>query len=131
MTRQRERCAEVSFSALYNSAKSDPELALLESIKEIGWQMRNIAGRERSNVASLIAAGAGLTRDTLVANAVPGQGRHVWEQLRGFWIASAFAVRASADVIVATANDVERGPFVSRKFRPAGLRPLAISPHFG
>jgi hypothetical protein len=59
---------KVWLSELYNSANSDPQLALLASIKEIGWQMRNIEGRERSNVASSIA-GAALTRDTLVANA--------------------------------------------------------------
>ena len=52
---------KVWFSALYTTAKSDPQLAMLASIKEIGWQMRDWAGKERSYIASSIAAGAALT----------------------------------------------------------------------
>src|ERR1700716_2518158 len=58
MTDSVNAALKVWFSALYTTAKSDPQLALLASIKEIGWQMRDWAGKERSNVASSIAAGA-------------------------------------------------------------------------
>jgi methyl-accepting chemotaxis protein len=59
---------KVWFSALYTTAKNDPQLAMLASIKEIGWQMRDVAGKERSNVASSIAAGAAPTPDVILAN---------------------------------------------------------------
>ena len=59
---------KVWFSALYTTAKNDPQLAVLASIKEIGFQMRDWAGKERSNVASSIAAGAALTPDMIAAN---------------------------------------------------------------
>ena len=52
---------KVWFSALYTTAKNDPQLARLASIKEIGFQMRDWAGKERSYVSSSIAAGAALT----------------------------------------------------------------------
>jgi hypothetical protein len=60
---------KVWFSALYATAKSDPQLALLASIKEIGFQMRDWAGKERSNVSSSVAAGASLTPDMVAGNA--------------------------------------------------------------
>ena len=60
---------KVWFSALYTTAKNDPQLAVLASIKEIGFQMRDVAGKERSNVASSIAAGVALTPDMILANA--------------------------------------------------------------
>jgi len=69
MTDSVNAALKVWFSALYTTAKSDPQMALLASIKEIGWQMRDWAGRERSNVASSIAAGAALTPDLVLANA--------------------------------------------------------------
>ena len=74
---------KVWFSALYATAKNDPQLAMLASIKEIGFQMRDVAGKERSNVASSIAAGAALTPDMVLAN---GQFRArvdmLWELLQ-------------------------------------------------
>ena len=74
---------KVWFSALYTTAKNDPQLALLASIKEIGWQMRDQAGKERSNVASSIAAGAALTPDMLTANAgFRARVDMLWEQLQ-------------------------------------------------
>jgi methyl-accepting chemotaxis protein len=74
---------KVWFSALYTTAKNDPRLASLASIKEIGWQMRDQAGKERSNVASSIAAGAALTPDMLVANAgFRARVDMLWEQLQ-------------------------------------------------
>jgi methyl-accepting chemotaxis protein len=60
---------KVWFSALYTTAKNDPQLAVLASIKEIGFQMRDVAGKERSNVSSSIAAGVALTPDMILANA--------------------------------------------------------------
>jgi methyl-accepting chemotaxis protein len=69
MTDSVNAALKVWFSALYTTAKSDPKLALLASIKEIGWQMRDVAGKERSNVASSIAAGTALTPDMIAANA--------------------------------------------------------------
>jgi methyl-accepting chemotaxis protein len=74
---------KVWFSALYTTAKNDPQLASLASIKEIGWQMRDQAGKERSNVASSIAAGAALTPDMLTANAgFRARVDMLWEQLQ-------------------------------------------------
>jgi methyl-accepting chemotaxis protein len=50
----------VWFSALYATAKTDPALARLASIKELGWRMRDMAGSERSIIASAIASGAAI-----------------------------------------------------------------------
>jgi methyl-accepting chemotaxis protein len=73
---------KVWFSALYTTAKNDPQLAVLASIKEIGFQMRDWAGKERSNVASSIAAGAALTPDMILANAqFRARVDMLWEQL--------------------------------------------------
>src|SRR6185312_7194370 len=69
MTDSVNAALKVWFTALYSTAKSDPQLASLASIKEIGWQMRDVSGKERSNVASSIAAGAALTPDMIAANA--------------------------------------------------------------
>jgi hypothetical protein len=74
---------KVWFSALYVTAKSDPQLALLASIKEIGWQMRDFSGRERANIASSIAAGAAPSADMIVANAeYRAKVDVLWEQLQ-------------------------------------------------
>src|SRR6267378_2166496 len=74
---------KVWFSALYTTAKNDPQLAVLASIKEIGFQMRDWAGKERSNVASSIAAGAALTPDMILANAqYRARVDMLWEQLQ-------------------------------------------------
>ncbi len=74
---------KVWFSALYTTAKNDPQLAVLASIKEIGFQMRDWAGKERSNVASSIAAGAALTPDMIAANAqYRARVDMLWEQLQ-------------------------------------------------
>ena len=74
---------KVWFSALYTTAKSDPQLAMLASIKEIGWQMRDWAGKERSHIASSIAAGAALTPEMIAANATyRARVDMLWEQLQ-------------------------------------------------
>jgi methyl-accepting chemotaxis protein len=74
---------KVWFSALYSTAKSDPQLARLASIKEIGWRMRDTAGFERSNIASTIAAGTPLAADRAAANAeVRSRVDLLWQQLQ-------------------------------------------------
>ena len=47
-----EAALRVWFSALYSTAKNDPRLARLASVKEIGWRMRDYSGPERSIIAS-------------------------------------------------------------------------------
>ena len=74
---------KVWFSALYSTAKSDPQLARLASIKEIGWRMRDTAGMERSNIASTIAAGTPLAADRAAANAeIRSRVDLLWQQLQ-------------------------------------------------
>ena len=74
---------KVWFSALYATAASDPQLAMLASIKEIGWQMRDWSGKERSNIASSIAAGAALTPEVISANAsFRARVDMLWDQLQ-------------------------------------------------
>jgi methyl-accepting chemotaxis protein len=83
MTDSVNAALKVWFSALYTTARNDPQLALLASIKEIGWQMRDWSGKERSNVASSIAAGAALTPDMILANAqFRARVDILWEQLQ-------------------------------------------------
>jgi methyl-accepting chemotaxis protein len=73
---------KVWFAALYSTAKSDPILARLASIKEIGWRLRDIAGSERSVVASAIASGAAIPADGLMtAGSVRARVSVLWDQL--------------------------------------------------
>ncbi len=68
---------KVWFSALYTTAKNDPKLALLASIKEIGWHMRDYSGRERSYIAQSIAAARGLDpRDGGCQRPIPSARRY-------------------------------------------------------
>jgi methyl-accepting chemotaxis protein len=55
----------VWFSALHSSASSDPVLVKLAVIKELGWRMRDMAGKERSFIGSSISAAAPFTPDML------------------------------------------------------------------
>jgi methyl-accepting chemotaxis protein len=74
---------KVWFSALYSTAKTDPQLARLASIKEIGWRMRDTAGMERSNIASTIAAGTPIAADRAAANAeIRSRVDLLWQQLQ-------------------------------------------------
>ena len=83
MTDSVNAALKVWFSALYSTAKNDPQLAVLASIKEIGWQMRDWSGKERSNVASSIAAGTALTPEMISAGAQSrGRVDMLWEQLQ-------------------------------------------------
>jgi methyl-accepting chemotaxis protein len=73
----------VWFSALYATAKTDPALARLASIKELGWRMRDMSGSERSIIASAISSGAAIPADG-VTNATAFRARVfvLWDQLR-------------------------------------------------
>ena len=73
---------KVWFSALHTAAQNDPMLARLASLKELGWRMRDIAGAERSNIASAIAAGQPIAADKLAANAgIRSQVDVLWQQV--------------------------------------------------
>jgi methyl-accepting chemotaxis protein len=73
---------KVWFAALHHAASGDPALARLATIKEIGWRMRDIAGFERSNVSSAIAAGTPIAADKLAANAeIRSRVDLLWQQL--------------------------------------------------
>ncbi|HYA74768.1 MAG TPA: methyl-accepting chemotaxis protein [Roseiarcus sp.] len=73
----------VWYSALYSTAKNDPQLARLASIKEIGWRMRDYSGQERANIASAIASGAPIPANRLAANAeMRSRVDILWQQLR-------------------------------------------------
>ena len=72
----------VWFAALHAEADSDPKLATLAVIKEIGWRMHDIAGYERSNIAAAISARAPITADHLAHNAAArAQVDLLWSQL--------------------------------------------------
>ena len=71
------------FSAIYATAKSDPALARLASIKELGWRMRDMSGSERSIIASAIASGGAIPAEGLTnATAFRARVSVLWDQLR-------------------------------------------------
>ncbi|WP_207483503.1 methyl-accepting chemotaxis protein [Arenibaculum pallidiluteum] len=73
---------KVWFVALHHAAAADPVLARLATVKEIGWRMRDIAGMERSNIASAISAGIPIPADRVVANAeIRSRVDLLWQQL--------------------------------------------------
>jgi methyl-accepting chemotaxis protein len=83
ITESVDAALKVWFSAIYMTAKSDAKLALLASIKEIGWHMRDFAGRERSFIAQSIAGAAALTPAMVAANAqYRARVDMLWEQLQ-------------------------------------------------
>ncbi len=70
-------------SALHTAADADPELARLATIKEIGWMMRDLSGRERSNISQAIAAGQPIPVERVAENSVyRGQVDVLWRQLQ-------------------------------------------------
>src|SRR5262249_37757760 len=69
ITDQVNAALKVWYSALYSTAKSDPALARLATIKELGFNMRDIAGLERSNIAQSISASIAISADKVTANA--------------------------------------------------------------
>ena len=74
---------KVWFSALYSAAKSDPQLARLASIKEIGFRMRDNSGQERSIIASAIASATAISADGLAAaDGYRGRVAMLWDRLK-------------------------------------------------
>lgn len=82
LSKSAEAALDLWFAALYSTSKDDAVLARLAPIKEIGWRMRDIGGRERSQVAAAIVAGTALAPERV---AEIGQLRArvdaLWEQL--------------------------------------------------
>ena len=79
----------VWFPALHQAAASDPTLAKLAVIKEIGWRMRDIAGTERSNVAQHISAKTPITPERLAANAaIRARVDVLWQMLENLTVPS-------------------------------------------
>jgi methyl-accepting chemotaxis protein len=73
------------FVIVHAAAAMDPELRRLAMVKELGWRLRDIAGLERSNIASSIAAQAPLSPEKLVQNAsYRDRVDLLWNQLAGF-----------------------------------------------
>src|SRR5215510_13976932 len=82
ITDQVNAALQVWYAALYSTAKSDAALARLATIKELGFNMRDIAGLERSNIAQSISAGTPIATDKAVANAAyRAQVDAMWGQL--------------------------------------------------
>lgn len=76
-----EAALAVWFSASHVLASADPTLARLAMVKELGWRMRDWAGRERSSVASSIAAQQPVSAERIAANAgVRMRVDLLWEQ---------------------------------------------------
>ena len=82
LTKSADAALDLWFAALYSTSKDDAVLARLAPIKEIGWRMRDLGGRERSQVAAVIVAGTAIAPERL---AEIGQLRArvdvLWEQL--------------------------------------------------
>ena len=82
LTKSADAALDLWFAALYSTSKDDAVLARLAPIKEIGWRMRDLGGRERSQVAAAIVAGTAIAPERL---AEIGQLRArvdvLWEQL--------------------------------------------------
>ncbi|MBB5694274.1 methyl-accepting chemotaxis protein [Muricoccus pecuniae] len=64
-----EAALAVWFPASHAVAASDPVLARLAVVKEIGWRLRDVAGAERSNVSSAMSAGQPVAPDRVAQNA--------------------------------------------------------------
>jgi methyl-accepting chemotaxis protein len=83
LTKSADAALDLWFAALYSTSKDDAVLARLAPIKEIGWRMRDLGGRERSQVAAAIVAGTAIAPERV---AEIGQLRArvdvLWEQLR-------------------------------------------------
>jgi methyl-accepting chemotaxis protein len=73
----------VWFAVSHNVAASDPVLARLAVVKELGWRMRDTAGLERSAIASAMTAGQAVAPERIAANAaIRGRVDVLWEQVR-------------------------------------------------
>jgi methyl-accepting chemotaxis protein len=74
---------KVWYAALHETARTDPHLARLAHIKEIGWRMREYSGHERSIVAASMAGAAAISPEGLAA--ADGHRARVavlWDQLQ-------------------------------------------------
>ena len=74
---------KVWFAALYSTAKHDPQLERLATIKELGWRLRDYSGQERAIIASAIASGAAIPAERLAT--IVGHRARVavlWDQLQ-------------------------------------------------
>jgi HAMP domain-containing protein len=93
----------VWFVAVHAAASADPALARLAVLKELGWRMRDVAGFERSNVASSISAGEPVSAQRQAQNAaVRAQVDLLWSQFASLAPASdpatPAALREAAEV---------------------------------
>ena len=61
---------KVWFAVTYETSKGDTRLERLATIKQLGWRMREIGGRERSNVSAGIASGTPITPELSRANQI-------------------------------------------------------------
>ncbi len=72
----------VWFAASHAAAATDPVLARLAMVKEVGWRLRDTAGFERSNIAAAIVAHEPVAAEKLAINAgVRGRVDLLWDQL--------------------------------------------------
>ena len=71
-------------AVLANTSLRDPELARLANLRLLGWNLRDIAGFERSHVASAIASKAPIPADKLAAiGEIRAQIAVMWRLLEG------------------------------------------------
>src|SRR5215510_7821595 len=71
-------------AVLANTSQSDPELARLSNIRLLGWNLRDIAGFERSHVAQAISAKTPIPADKLAAiGEIRAQIALMWRFLEG------------------------------------------------
>jgi methyl-accepting chemotaxis protein len=71
-------------AVLANTSQSDPELARLSNIRLLGWNLRDIAGFERSHIAAAVASKAAIPADKLAAiGEIRAQITLMWRFLEG------------------------------------------------
>ncbi|MBY0612800.1 MAG: HAMP domain-containing protein [Beijerinckiaceae bacterium] len=68
MTEFVDSALKVWLAVAYETSKGDARLERLATIKQLGWRMREIGGRERSNISSGIASGTPITPEFSRAN---------------------------------------------------------------
>jgi methyl-accepting chemotaxis protein len=112
LSKSADAALDLWFAALYSTSKDDAVLARLAPIKEIGWRMRDLGGRERSQVAAAIVAGTAISPERI---AEIGQLRArvdvLWEQLRHQ--TEEFEVSPAVKQAVEVARDLYFGQFRS------------------
>jgi methyl-accepting chemotaxis protein len=112
LSKSADAALDLWFAALYSTSKDDAVLARLAPIKEIGWRMRDLGGRERSQVAAAIVAGTAIAPERI---AEIGQLRArvdvLWEQLRHQ--TEEFEISPAVKQAVEAARDLYFGQFRS------------------